>query len=119
MKGILTALAMAFLMCAAAPSALAQKDKQKEDLTVRSVEGVVTDEQGDPVQGAVVYLENDKTKAVRTYNSNEQGRYIFHGLNVNVDYRLQAKRGGVESDKKTLSVFDSRRKAVINLKLEK
>jgi hypothetical protein len=98
MKGIVTALALTLLACALAPSALAQRGKQKDDLSVRSVEGVVTDGDGSPVQGAVVYLENTKTLAVRTYNSNEQGRYIFHGLNVNVDYRLQAKLGGAESD---------------------
>lgn len=118
MKGIVTALAFALLAGLLVAPAYAQKDKQKEDLSVRSVEGVVTDANDNPIAGAVVYLENAKTLQVRTYNSNEQGRYIFHGLNVNVDYRLKAKRGDAESDQKTLSVFNSQRKPVINLKLK-
>ncbi len=117
MKRLWTALLLMSAVCALGTLALAQK--QKEDLTVRSCEGAVTDADGNPAHGAVVYLTNAKTLQIRTYNADEQGHYIFHGLSVNVDYRLKAKLGGTESDEKTLSVFDSKRKPVINLKLKK
>ncbi len=93
--------------------------KKDADSTVRSVEGVVDDAEGRPVQGAVVHLENTKTLQIRSFITKEDGSYVFHGLSTNVDYRLKAERQSSASDVKTLSVFDSRSKAVINLKLNK
>jgi len=119
MKGILTAMAVALAGCALAAPALAQGGKEKEDLTVRSVEGIVTDADGNAAPGAVVYLTNTKTQQIRTYNSGEKGQYMFQGLSANVDYQLKAQRQGASSDVRNLSVFDSRRKAVIDLKLKK
>jgi hypothetical protein len=116
-RAALTALAVGLAVWAALPGALAQKIK--EDPNVRSVEGTVTDANGAAVAGAVVYLENTKTQQIRTFNTREDGSYVFHGLNTNVDYRLKAQRDGVSSDSKPLSTFDSRKKAVINLKLKK
>ena len=119
MKRILTAMAVALALCALAAPAPAQSGKQKEDLTVRSVEGVVTGADGNPAPGAVVYLTNTKTQQIRTYNSGEQGQYVFHGLSADIDYQLKAQRQGASSVVRNLSAFDSRRKAVIDLKLKK
>jgi hypothetical protein len=95
----------------------AQK-KPKEDPTIRSVQGTVSDPGDNPVNGAVVQLKNAKTLQVRSFITQQDGTYHFHGLNTNVDYELRAEHRGMSSDVKTLSTFDSRRKAVINLKLE-
>ncbi len=119
MKRVFTILVLAVVVCALGAPAWAQRDKQKQDTGVRSVEGAVTDPDGNPISGAVVYLTNTKTLQVRTYNAQEGGKYIFHGLSTNVDYQLKALYQGVNSDVKTLSVFDSRSKAVINLKIAK
>jgi len=119
MKRILSVLAGALVVCALGTPAWAQRDKQKQDTTVRSVEGAVTDADGNPVSGAVVYLTNTKTLQVRTYNTKEEGRYVFQGLSANIDYQLKAQYQGAASDVKTLSVFDSRSQAVINLKINK
>jgi len=114
----LAILAIAGTVLWAWPAA-AQKKQKEQDTAVRSVEGVVTDADGNLVEGAVVQLKNTKTLQVRSYITRRDGAYSFHGLSTNVDYQLKAEHQGRSSDVKTLTVFDSRRKAVINLKLEK
>lgn len=101
----------------AASTAAAQRGKQREDPNVRSVQGTVYDENDRPVEGAIVKLKNTKTLQVRSFVTQRDGTYYFHGLSTDVDYELKAEHGEASSDTKTLSVFDSRRKAVINLKL--
>ncbi len=96
-----------------------QKKKKDADTTVRSVQGMVADDSDQPVAGAVVQLKNTKTQQIRSYITKDDGSYAFHGLSTNVDYELKANRQGLISDAKTLSVFDSRNKAIINLKLNK
>lgn len=101
------------------PQLLAQAKDKKEDATVRSVQGVVTDEAGTPVVGAVVLLKNTKTLQIRSFITQPEGAYAYHGLSTNVDYELKAEYKGASSDVRTLSVFDSRKKAILNLKLKK
>ena len=117
MRSVFAAAALALMLFAVQPPAVAQS--VKEDPNVRSVEGRVTDPGGAPVGGAVVYLKNTKTLQVRTFNSKDDGSYIFHGLSTNIDFELKAERAGASSDSSRLSTFDSRKKAVINLKLKK
>ncbi len=110
-------LALALMFLLRAPG-FAQKGKDQE-ASLRSVSGVVTDVAGTPVDGAIVHLKNTKTLQIRSYITKSGGTYAFHGLSTNVDYELRAEYQGGTSDTKTLSVFDSRTKAVINLKLNK
>ncbi len=98
------------------PSA-ALGQKKREDTNVRSVEGVVEDPQGGPVDGAVVQLKNTKSLQVRSFITQRQGSYYFHGLSPDVEYELRAEFQGLASPVRRLSVFDSRKTAVINLRL--
>ena len=100
-----------------ASSALAQK-KDKEDANTRSVQGAVTDSSENLVNGAVVQLKDSKTLQVRSFITKENGTYHFHGLNPNIDYELKAEYQGATSSSKSLSSFDTRKAAVLNLKLE-
>jgi hypothetical protein len=112
--GRLTKISLAvFLVCASA--AMAQ-DKKKDDPT-RSVQGVVTSPEDALVKSAVVYLKNTKTLQIRSFLTKEDGTYYFHGLSPDVDYELKAEAQGLSSSDKTLSAFDNRRQATINLKL--
>ncbi|MBZ5585244.1 MAG: carboxypeptidase-like regulatory domain-containing protein [Acidobacteriia bacterium] len=106
------------LLCA--PALLAQGKKKGEDQT-RNVQGVVTSPEDAVVGGAVVYLKNLKTLQIRSFITKPDGTYYFHGLSTDVDYEVRAdsKEQGLASPTKTLSSFDSRRDAVINLKLNK
>ena len=85
----------------------------------RSVQGVVTSATDQPVVGAVVQLKNTKTLTIRSFITKEHGSYYFHGLSPDIDYELRADYQGASSDTKTLSSFDSRKQATINLKLNK
>ena len=109
-------IAMALLL--AVPATFAQK-KKNEDASTRSVQGEVTFDEGTPVNGAVIQLKNTKTLQIRSFITKEDGTYYFHGLSPDVDYELKADYNGMTSGAKTLSSFDSRKEAVINLKLNK
>jgi hypothetical protein len=93
--------------------------KKGEDKNVRAVQGTVTDANDNPVDGAIVQLKNTKTLQIRSFITKDQGNYYFHGLSPDIDYELQANYQGALSPTKTLSSFDSRKQAILNLKLAK
>jgi hypothetical protein len=102
------------------PAGFAQNKKKGEDL-MRTVQGTVTSagDAGAPVVGAVVYLKNLKNLQIRSFITQQNGTYYFHGLSTDVDYEVRAKSHDMESGARTLSSFDSRTDAVLNLKLDK
>jgi hypothetical protein len=106
--GFASVVALLLLVCA---PGFAQKD------TTRSVEGAVSNSDDSAVSGAVVQLKNMKTLQIRSFITKEDGTYHFFELSPDVDYELKADFRGASSGNKTLSSFDSRKKAVINLKL--
>ena len=108
------------LACAAWLPAQAQsKKEQREEAQQRGLQGQVTDPDEKPVSGAVVQLKDLRTLQVRSFITQDDGAYHFSGLKVDNDYQVKADYNGLTSGPKTLSVFDSRRTPVINLKLEK
>jgi hypothetical protein len=116
---VVAPLLLVALIWLAAPG-LAQSKKEKDaEANLRSVQGQVTSPEGDAVAGAVVHLKNTKTLQVRSFITKTDGTYSFQGLSTNVDYELKAENQGASSDSRTLSSFDSRNQAVINLKLNK
>ena len=92
---------------------------KNEDSTTRTVEGLVTNAQNQPVSKAVVQLKNSKTLQIRSFITQDDGIYHFAGLGTDVEYQLKADHDGTSTSWKTLSVFDSKKTAVINLKLNK
>ena len=84
---------------------------------IRSLTGHVFSSQNQPIAKAVVYLKNTKTLAVKTFISEADGTYRFPALAPDIDYEVYAQFNGARSDTKTLSAFDSRKQAVINLKI--
>jgi hypothetical protein len=111
-------LLVMFAVIALACVAVAAPD-QKQDMATRSVSGVVTDGSENIVEGAVVQLKDTKSLQVRSFITLKDGGYRFHGLSRDVDYELEAKHQGASSGTRTLSSFDNRQQAVINLKLKK
>jgi len=96
--------------------ALAEPAPKNEPQT-RTLTGQVTDKAEAPITGAVVYLENTRTQAVKTYITDAGGNYRFSALSLNVDYQIRAEYQGHKSDTKTLSSFDSRNNVVLHLKI--
>jgi hypothetical protein len=110
---VVTAMALAFT----AP-VFAQQNRAAQDGATRSVQGTVVDSTGKPVEGAVVQLKDTKTLQIRSFITKADGLYHFHGLSSNVDYELRADYQGSSSSNKTLSSFDDRKQAVVNLKVD-
>ena len=84
----------------------------------RTLTGFVSNQQGSPLSDSVVYLTNSRTMNVKTYIVGQDGMYRFPALSPNIDYQVYAQYKNRKSDTKTLSSFDSRPNAVINLKIE-
>lgn len=93
-----------------------QKEKKPEN--TRMVQGVVKDPKDELVEGAVVQIKDTKTKEVRSFITLEDGSYRFHGLSTEIDYELRAMHEEQESDTRRLSVYNSNKKATINLQLK-
>ena len=96
-----------------------QDKRSNEDASTRSLEGVVTDASGKPVEKAVVQLKDTKSLQIRSFITGADGSYHFAGLSPNVEYELKAEYQGASSDRKTLSIFNSKKAPKINLKLKK
>lgn len=110
-----SAIVLVMLLLASLAGAAA-RDREP---VVKSVTGQVTDNAGQPIPNAIVYLKNMKTLAVKTFIAQQDGTYQFHGLSPNVDYDLYAESNGQRSDNKTVSQFDSRANLTIHLKIKK
>jgi hypothetical protein len=105
-----------------ATSAFAQRksrEERREEANSRALQGIVTNPDDMPAQGAVVQLKDMRTLQVRSYITQADGSYHFSGLKADVDYQISARSGDNTAGPKTLSVFDSRKDAVLNFKLEK
>lgn len=110
---MLRRLAAALLVLAmAATFAVAQKkDKAPKEKTVT---GIVSDEAGAPIAGAIVQLKNMKTLQVRSFIAREKGDYYFNGLSADVDWELKAQSNGKESAPRRISTFDSHMELTLN-----
>jgi hypothetical protein len=111
LKNVALAVLLA-LVSATASAAPEKKEKQQG----RLLYGKVLDQQDNPVPGAVVYLTNTRTHAVKTYIIGQEGTYRFPGLST-VDYEVYAQYNGRKSDTKSVSQFDDRSQVYIDLRI--
>ena len=125
-RGLLTVVSLALLCVPAISAQGVQRDpglfrgqKKEKDDNTRSVQGTVRNASEALLEGAVVQLKDMKTLRVKSFITREDGVYQFYGLSTNVDYELKANHKGESSEVRTLSVFDSRKQAVVHLKVEK
>ena len=109
----LIAGALLLVISVGATAAPDKKDKQEG----RLLYGKVLDKQDNPVAGAIVYLTNTRTHAVKTYIIGQDGTYRFPGLST-VDYEVYAQYNGHQSDTKSVSQFDDRSQVYIDLRID-
>jgi hypothetical protein len=109
----LIAGALLLVISVVAPAAPDKKEKQEG----RLLYGKVLDRQDNPVAGAIVYLTNTRTHAVKTYIVGQEGTYRFPGLST-VDYEVYAQYNGHKSDTKSVSQFDDRPQVYIDLRID-
>ncbi len=84
----------------------------------RVVQGRVISKGDTPLQGAVVYLKDDHTLAVKSFISDDKGEYRFGQLASATDYELWAELNGKKSGTKNISSFDSKNNFTIDLKID-
>lgn len=111
---VLLVLIIFSAMILAQASALVAKDKD----TSKTILGLVVDRDDKPLEGAVVYLKDTKSLAVKSYISDAKGEFHFRGLSPNVDYEVHAEHKGSSSKTRTISSFDSRTNNQMTLKIE-
>jgi len=81
----------------------------------RNVHGIVRDQVGRPLGGSVVEIEDTLTLIVRSFIVGTDGKYYFTRLNPDVEYSLKARFHNVWGPKRSLSSFDSRKNAEVDL----
>ena len=91
---------------------------KKTKSTSKMLSGTVQDKSDQPIAGAVVYLKNMKTLAVKSFFAQKDGSYRFPQLALNTDYEVYAEKDGKKSGVKTISQFDDRFTPTINLQID-
>lgn len=84
----------------------------------RNVTGQVMTKSEAPLADAVVYLKNTKTLTIKSFITEKDGGYRFHGLSPNIDYEIYADYQGQKSQTKTISSFDNRNNITLNIKID-
>jgi len=118
MTRVLTLSAMVLILCAGLVAQKKTREERREEANTRSVMGTVTSADDKLVSGAVVQLKDMRTLQVRSFITLDDGQYHFSGLRLDIDYELTARSGDAAATKK-LSLFDNRKEAVLNFKLDK
>ncbi|WP_353064505.1 carboxypeptidase-like regulatory domain-containing protein [Tunturibacter psychrotolerans] len=86
--------------------------------SLRNLTGTVQDRHHEPLNDAVVEIENENTKGVTSYITDRSGRYSFKRIQGEVDYRVWFTYRGQRSGVRELSQFDDHHNATINLVLK-
>lgn len=118
MTRMLTLTAMALVVCAGLFAQQKTREERREEANSRTVMGTVTTADDKVVSGAVVQLKDMRTLQVRSFITLDDGKYHFSGLRNDIDYELTARSGDAAATKK-LSLFDNRKEAILNFKLDK
>jgi hypothetical protein len=82
-----------------------------------TVRGTVVDENDNPVEGAVVKIENKARLYIRSYITQGDGAFVFTGLDRNADYSVRARKNKRRTSRTHLSRFRSRNEPTITLRL--
>lgn len=93
--------------------------KKDDSAAPRNLTGQIFDHDDKVVPNAIVYIKNTRTLSVATFITDQDGSYRFNNLSPNIDYEVRAEWKGHKSQVKTLSSFDTRKQAHINLRLER
>jgi hypothetical protein len=80
--------------------------KKEKAPTSRVLTGIVTDDSGKPISGALVTLTNTRTNEHREFFTKQDGRYRFEDLSFTIDYKVQASYQGRQSQVKRMSQYD-------------
>ncbi len=91
---------------------------QQRGVEPRVIQGRVVDKSGKPVKGAVVYLKDDHTLAIKSFLAGDDGSYRFGQLSQSTDYEVWAELDGKKSPTRSVSSFDTKTTSTIELKVD-
>lgn len=91
---------------------------QAQNIGERTVSGTVFNTKSQPVSDAIVFLQNESTKTIRSYTSDNKGQFNFAQVNMAENYNLWAEKGKKKSSVKVVSSWDARKHWVGDLKLK-
>ncbi len=106
-----------FAMVAVGGLLLGLHSGAQETQAMRNLSGRVTDGH-EPLQGAVVQLQDPNNNSIVTYLSDPDGSYHFKRLNGSTDFNVWADYHGHRSAVHAISKFDSHMEKVINLTIK-
>jgi hypothetical protein len=89
-----------------------------QNIGMRTVSGTVLNAASQAVPNATVFLQNDKTKTIRSFDSTADGHFQFSQVDMSTDFDLWAEKDGKKSATKTVSSWDARKDFVSDLKLK-
>jgi hypothetical protein len=112
---VLTCGGLATVMAGSRPVTVLAEQKGPAQ---RVVQGKVVDKSDAPLNGAIVYLKDTHSLAVKSNITDATGTYRFGQLAQNIDYELWAVSGDKKSATKTISSFDNKNEFFINLKID-
>ena len=91
---------------------------EAQNLGQRVVMGTVVDASSTAVTSATVFLKDLKSKSIRSYTTNDKGRFQFAQVKMSQDYDLWAEKAGKKSAVKTVSSWDTRPEFEVELKMK-
>jgi hypothetical protein len=84
----------------------------------RVVDGKVVGKADAAISGAVVYLKDSRSLAMKTYITDDAGHFHFGQLSQNTDYELWAVSNGARSKSRSISSFDDKSGYNFTLKID-
>ncbi len=120
--GVLAASMLGFLawgaLSAGPSTSFLSSTAQAQNIGMRTVSGTVLDANSQPVLGATVFIKNEKTKTIRSFDSTADGHFHFAQVDMSTDFDLWAEKDGKKSAIKTVSSWDARKDFINDLKLK-
>lgn len=107
------------LLTTIVPAQAQSRAEKRAEANLRSVQGLVVDAANNPAAGAVVQLKEMRTLQVRSFITQNDGSYRFFNVKMDTDYQLTVKHRESTAGPRNLTIFDTRKEAIINFKLEK
>ena len=121
-SGLLAATVLGLLTFGALPAgprnAFVSSAAWAQNIGVRTVSGTVLNASSEPVSGATVFLKDEKSKTIRSFDSTANGHFHFAQVDMSTDFDLWAEKDGKKSAIKTVSSWDTRKDFISDLKLK-